>query len=446
MQKLVLKDATLVMPDRIIRKDLLIEDKFIAKIDENINIDGAKVLNCKGLLALPGAIDAHVHFREPGMTQKANIKTESRAAVLGGVTSFMDMPNTNPSATSFEVLEQKRAIAKNDSVANYAFHLGASEDNLNEIENLDVRAIPSVKVYMGATTGNLLVENISKLEKIFKASPIIITTHCEDSHQIFAKEREYKERYGDDIPFTCHNLIRNRDCCVSSSRLAIQTALDTSAKLHIMHVSTREEIELLSHFTDKDIKTRQISCEACIPHLMFNSSDYTYLKGFIKCNPAIKDEADRRALLDGIKRGIITTVGTDHAPHEREVKDTVYTKCASGIPSVQYSLLSLFDLWRRGEIRLEQIARLASYNVAQRYDIKGRGAIVDGNFADIALVNPLVGHKVTHDDIESLCKWSPFEGHRFQSSIVHTFVNGAHVVCNGVITDEKNVMALEFDR
>ena len=446
MQKLLLKDATVVMPERILKKDILIEDKFIAKIDENIQDSGAREINCKDLLALPGAIDAHVHFRQPGMEHKATMFTESRAALLGGVTSYMDMPNTMPPCTCLEALEQKRAIAQKDSAANYTFHLGAGLDNIDEIERVDVTKVPSVKVYMGATTGNLLVDNVEKLNRIFKASPLMITTHCEDSNLIYTKEKEYKERYGDDIPFTMHNFIRNRHCCVQSARLAIQLALDNNAKLHIMHVSTKDEISLLSHFAKDDIQTRQISCEVCIPHLMFSSSDYDRLKGFLKCNPSVKDESDRLSLLDGIKRGIITTVGTDHAPHEKESKLNVYTKCPSGLPSVQFMLPALFDLWSRREIRLEQIARLSAYNVAKRYGIKGRGALVEGNYADIVLVNLLKGHKVTTEDIASKCQWSPFEGHRFATSVIHTFVNGAHSVENGVLTGNYCSMPLEFER
>lgn len=446
MRKVLLKNATAITSSRIIHTDILIEDKFIAKIDKDITQPDAKVIECKDKLVIPGAIDAHVHFREPGFTQKATIASESAAAALGGVTSFMDMPNTNPATCSLELLEQKRALANNSSYINYSFHLGANGQNIDEIKNVDIKKVPSIKVYMGATTGNLLVEQSEFLYEIFKNSPIMITTHCEDNNVIVRNEKKFKAIYNDDIPFIAHPMIRDREACLNSSKFAIQMALDTNAKLHIMHISTKDEINLLAHFNKGDIQDRQISAEACIPHLFFSDSFYESKKGFLKCNPAIKTEFDRLAIIEGIKKGVITTIGTDHAPHERESKQKSYLQCPSGLPSIQYSLLSLFDLWRRKEISLEQIVRLTSVNVAKRYNIINRGDIQEGYFADIAIVDILNSHHVNIDDIQSICKWSPFEDFTFRSSITHTIVNGHIVVEDGRLMPRAEVMGLEYNR
>lgn len=446
MQKILVKNATVVMPSRIIRKDILIEDKFIAKIDNDISDSSAKVIDAHELIAMPGAIDAHVHFREPGMEHKATIETESKAAVLGGVTSFMDMPNTNPPTINNEALLDKLQRGAKSSLANYAFHIGATPNNIEDIKKIDVKKVPSVKVYMGSTTGNLLLDNQSVLEKMFEASPIIVTAHCEDNAIIAAKEKLAKEQYGDNIPFTCHPMIRNRDCCMESAKVAINAALSTKKKLHIMHLSTRDEVNFLNMFKDGNVKDRQISAEACIPHLMFSAQDFVSKKGFLKCNPSVKQEFDRLALIDGINKGIITTVGTDHAPHELSAKETVYTKCASGLPSVQFMLLALFELYKRGDISIEAIARLTASNVAKRFDVKGRGELIEGNFADIALISPNHNTIVTKDLIASKCKWSVFEGHTFHSKVVHTIVSGTHVVEDGKIVSDDKGLALEFDR
>ncbi|WP_294563358.1 dihydroorotase [uncultured Succinatimonas sp.] len=446
MRKLILKDSQVVMPSRIIRADILVEDDKIAKIAPQIEANGADEIDCHELVALPGLIDAHVHFRDPGMPQKATIYSESRAAVLGGVTSFMDMPNTIPPTVDEASLNGKKATAARDSVANYAFYLGATPDNIEEVKKADPKSVAGIKVYMGSTTGNLLLDDESILHKMFKAAPMMVTAHCEDNEIIAAKQKAAQEMYGDNIPFNMHPVIRNRDCCIKSSKLAIQTALDTGAKLHIMHLSTKEEIEISNYFAKDPLESRQISGEACIPHLFFSEGDYSRLQGFLKCNPAVKYEFDRKALIEGIKRGIITTVGTDHAPHEISVKSGSYLKCASGVTSVQYSLLALLDLWKRGELTLEEVVKVSSTNVAKRFNLTDRGTIEEGKKADIVLINPIKSHTVTASDIKSLCGWSPFINHTFRCSVTHTVVSGVLKVKDGQIVSNEAGQPLSFDR
>ncbi|WP_303962975.1 dihydroorotase [Succinatimonas hippei] len=446
MRKLILKDSQVVMPSRIIRADILIEDDKIAKIAPQIADSGAEEIDCHELVSLPGLIDAHVHFRDPGMPQKATIYSESRAAVLGGVTSFMDMPNTMPPTVDEASLNDKKTTAARDSVANYAFYLGATPDNIEEVKKADPKSVAGIKVYMGSTTGNLLLDDESILHKMFKAAPMMVTAHCEDNEIIAAKQKAAQEMYGDNIPFNMHPVIRNRDCCVKSSKLAIQTALDTGAKLHIMHLSTKEEVEILNYFAKDPLENRQISGEACIPHLFFSEGDYSRLQGFLKCNPAVKYEFDRKALIKGIKRGIITTVGTDHAPHELSVKSGSYLKCASGVTSVQYSLLALLDLWKRGELTLEEVVKVSSTNVAKRFNLTDRGSLEEGKKADIVLVNPIKSHTVTASDIKSLCGWSPFINHTFRCSVTHTVVSGVLKVKDGQIVSNEAGQPLSFDR
>lgn len=446
MSKILLKDALLVTHDRIIRNDLLIEGNIIAKIGNNLSDSEAKVLDCHEQIVFPGLIDEHVHFREPGMTQKATIYSESRAAVLGGVTSFLDMPNNNPSTTTMDLVNAKKDIARRDSVANFGFYLGATDDNLEEIKKAPVNEIAGIKVFMGSSTGNLLVEDYEKLTKIFESSRTIIALHCEDTKTILANEKIAKNTYGDNVPFSMHGIIRSRDCCIKSTALAIQIAKETGARIHLMHLSTYQEVAMLKDLMYGNVKTRQISGEACIPHLYFSESFYAQKGPFLKCNPAVKTEKDRLALVQALESGVITTVGTDHAPHELSAKGNQYFKSASGLPSVQFSLLALLDLWKRKEITLETIAKVTSTNVAERFRIKNRGRIAEGYAADLAIVNPTQRTLVTKDLIASSCKWSPFENHIFSSAVVHTIVNGNLVVENGKLVSEEKGQALEFDR
>lgn len=448
MSKILLKQATAMCPERFMQGDILIEDQRIAKIAPEISASAdMKVIDCKGLLVLPGLIDAHVHFRQPGMEHKATIASESQAAALGGVTSYMEMPNTMPPTTTLEALHNKQAIAQKDSLVNYAFYLGASDDNLEQIKRVDPSEIAGIKIYMGSTTGNLLLDNESLLYKTFEAAPCIIATHCEDNSIVNTNTSNAKNMYGEHIPFSMHPIIRSRDCCLKSSKLAIELAVATKAKLHIMHLSCKEEVDLLAQYAVGSIAERQISAEVCIPHLYFNESNYEQLKGRLKCNPAVKYERDRLALLNGIKQGVITTIGTDHAPHEMAVKDSLdYLKVASGLPSVQFSLNVLFDLYKRGEASLEKLIRSATVNVAQRFGVVDRGEVKEGFFADFAIIDPQSRHLVSADDVASLCKWSPFVGQHFNASVVHTIASGRLVVENSKIcATSGEAVALRFD-
>lgn len=448
MSKILLKQATAMCPERFVQGDILIEDQRIAKLAPEISATpDMTVIDCKGLLVLPGLIDAHVHFRQPGMEHKATIASESRAAALGGVTSFMEMPNTMPPTTTIEALHDKQAIAQQDSLVNYAFYLGASDDNLEQIKKVDPSEIAGIKIYMGSTTGNLLLDNESMLYKTFEAAPCIIATHCEDNGIVNANTSKARDTYGENIPFSMHPIIRSRDCCLKSSKLAIELTEATKAKLHIMHLSCKEEVELLAKYATGSIAERQISAEVCIPHLYFNESQYDKLQGFLKCNPAVKYERDRLALLNGLKQGVISTIGTDHAPHELAVKESSdYLKVASGLPSVQFSFNVLFNLYKRGECSLEKLLRAATVNTAQRFGVVERGEIKEGFFADLAIVDPQSRHTVHPDDVASLCKWSPFVGEHFDASVVHTIASGRVVVQDGKICLESgHAMALRFD-
>ncbi len=446
MGSLLLKDATIIGAQKILKGDLLIENDTIVKIGGIIEKEGACELDCHDLIVFPGLIDAHVHFRQPGTASKGTIYSESRAAVLGGVTTCFDMPNTNPPTTCMAEVQRKKDIAGKDSLVNYAFYLGASGDNLDEIKNADITEIAGIKVYMGSTTGSLLVDKEDLLLKTFAASPCIITAHCEDNDIINQKIKEAVDYYGDEVPFYLHGMLRGREACKKAAALAINLALETGKKLHIMHISTKDEVTLLEALATDTLLKRQISAEACIAHLYFSETDYFHLKGFLKCNPAVKTEMDRRSLIQAVKKGILSTIGTDHAPHEKEAKQEPYTKTASGLPSVQYGLLALLELWKRRELTLEEIVNATSRNPAIRFNLSDRGVIAEGFKADLAIVNPAQNHLVTEDDIASVCKWSPFEGTCFTSSVVHTIVNGSLTVKEGRICSTTPGCPIKFAR
>lgn len=448
MPQIVLKQATALLENGFRPVDLLIDGPYIAQIAPELTVpDSATVIDCHGKLVIPGLIDAHVHFRQPGMEQKATIASESRAAALGGVTSFMDMPNTFPATTTVAALHDKMALAQRDSVVNYGFYLGASHDNLEEVKRVDPHEIAGIKVYMGSTTGNLLVDDNHELYQVFKHAPTLVATHCEDNAIVNANTKRAKEQYGEHIPFDLHPIIRNRDCCLKSSQLAVELAQATGARLHIMHVSTRDEVEFLKPLATGPISTRQISCEVCIPHLFFNDSDYGRLKGFLKCNPAVKYEFDRQSLLKALRAGIITTIGTDHAPHELAVKTSDdYLKVASGLPSVQFSLNVIFELARRKEISLEEGLKAATCNVAARFGVEKRGTLKEGYYADIAVLDPRERYRVTTEDVASLCGWSPMVGQSFSSRVTHTIASGHLVVADGkLVSDAGHALALRFN-
>ncbi len=443
-RKLLLKNALICTPSRIIRADLQTEGEFIAKIGRDLSSPDAELIDCHELLVLPGLIDEHVHFREPGFTQKGTIRDESRAAALGGVTSFMDMPNTSPPAVTLEALSAKEEIAARDSLINYAFYLGADREHLDELKKADPHRVPGLKIYMGSSTGSLLLEDEGTLRRFFQASPLLIATHCEDNGIIRGNLRLYQERLGDNLPQTLHPFIRTRECCLKSAQLAVSLAEECQARLHLMHLSTKEELELLRPYQHQPLYSRLVTGEACLPHLCFESSAYMSLGALLKCNPAVKFEQDRRALVQAVESGLISTVGTDHAPHERELKEGDYLHTASGLPSVQFFLPALLELWQRGEISLEQLVRSGSSQVAERYGISKRGRIEEGAYADLALVNVKKSFTVTEDCIVSRCGYSPFMGHTFPCSVIHTIVNGRTVVRDGQICPQPAGLPLKF--
>lgn len=449
MTEILLKNAAFVNEDATYERDLLIKNGRIEKIANDISADPSwKIIDLEGLTLLPGIIDDQVHFREPGAEYKANIASESKAAVLGGTTSFMDMPNNNPPAITYNQIKAKNEIAKNVSPANYAFYLGASGDNLEEIKKLDPKKVCGVKIFMGSSTGTLLVDDEKLLKQIFAASPILIATHCEDNSIIKNNLNSFIEKYGEEnLTAEMHPLIRSREACLASTLKAIRIAKETNARLHVLHISTKEEAEIFGKFASIPLADRRITAEACVHHLFFNDTYYKRLKNNIKCNPAIKTEEDRRALLAAVRNTAISCIATDHAPHTAEEKALPYFKAPAGLPLIQFTMPALLELVQKGEISIEEVVRCCSHNPAMMFNIKDRGFIREGYFADLVAVNMHKPLTVTPNIIASKCGWSPFTGYTFKSSVIHTFVNGVHVVENGkLIPNCLSGKELEFDR
>ena len=455
MQTLV-KNGIIVNEGLSVLGSLLINDERIEEIILRSSFDSDqeyhnkvesvqcnKVVDAQGLHVLPGVIDDQVHFREPGNTAKATIASESAAAVLGGVTSYMDMPNNNPPTVTNEALEGKFAIAKEESYANYSFYLGATNENIDQIKSIEKDKVCGVKVFMGSSTGNMLVNNQETLSRIFKESPVLIATHCEQEETIKANMTEYTEKYGQEIPFEMHYKIRSREACVECSRKALQLAVENGSQLHILHLSTAEEMEMIKEAQKLNPK---ISGEVCVHYMWFNCKDYTEYGSKIKCNPAIKQESDMLAIRKAVKEGTIKVVATDHAPHLKEEKQNNYTKAPSGIPLVQHSLQVMLELAQKGVFTVEDVAARMSHGPAECFSIKERGFLKEGYFADIAIVNLNLPDSFSTNHPAYKCGWSPFEGKTFSSTIVHTFVNGTHVVENGKITGNRNSKRLEFNR
>lgn len=424
----------------ILRKDFSTGQDYISAVDA---IVCDKEIDAKGLHILPGVIDDQVHFREPGNTAKATIASESAAAVLGGVTSFMDMPNNNPPATSNRALEEKFAIASEESLANYSFYLGATNENMDEITSVDKRKICGIKVFMGSSTGNMLVNNGETLNRIFRESPVLVATHCEQEETIKANMAEYTAKYGEEIPFDKHYLIRSREACIECTGRALDLAVENNTRLHILHISTADEIEMIKEARKKN---PLICGEVCVHYMWFNCNDYARYGSRIKCNPAIKTPDDMIAIRKAVKEGVIKVVATDHAPHLPQEKQNNYTKAPSGIPLVQHSLQLMLQLHKKGIFDLEDVAARMSHGPAECFGIKERGFIREGYYADLAIVNLNLpdSHSTSHPAYK--CGWSPFEGEEFSSSIIHTFVNGTHVVEEGKLTGARNAKALEFER
>ena len=444
MATLALRQAELVNEGRRFVTDVLVRDGLIERIGA-LPAGGTydEELDLTGKLLLPGLIDDQVHFREPGLTHKACIASEARAAVAGGVTSFMEMPNTNPPATSLEELERKYAIGAATSVANYSFFLGATNANLDVVKAMDPRRICGVKVFMGSSTGDMLVDQATTLEGIFRHSPALIATHCEDTPMIKAAEAAAKARWGEDVPAGEHPRIRSVEACYASSSLAAELARRHDARLHILHITTAKELSL---FSAAPLKGKRLTAEACVHHLWFAEEDYARLGHQIKCNPAIKSAADRAAVRAAVASGVIDVIATDHAPHTREEKDQTYFKAPSGLPLVQHSLQVLLDLVARGAFSIETAVERACHAPAVLFGVERRGFLREGYAADLVVVDPRKPYTVQPGNTLYQCGWSPLEGHTFGSTIERTFVNGVCVFADGAIrADAPKGMRLSFD-
>ena len=439
---ITIKNCKVVNEGQITEKDLIIKNGRFEKIGNDLASEG-ETIDAAGLFLFPGIIDDQCHFREPGLTERGSIKTESLSAVAGGTTSFMDMPNVIPPTLSLDLWRDKISIAEKTASANYSFYMGTSNTNIDEIKAIDPKEVCGIKIFMGSSTGNLHVDSEDALNDLFRESPVIITTHCEDDPMIKAKEQEFLAKYGEKIPVEMHSQIRSREACLKSSKKAIDLAERYGANLHILHLTTKEEVEL---FSNKPLNEKMITAEVCIPHLYFSRDDYATKGTLIKCNPSIKETADRDALRAGLLEGYIDYVATDHAPHQLEGKSNDYMDCPSGIPSVQHTLLVLLELVREGVYSLDDLPYYLSHKVADRFKIIDRGYIREGYWADCVLVDLEHQHKITKENTSYFCGWSPFEGDTFNSKVISTFVNGTHAYNEGKILETNLGMQLEFDR
>jgi dihydroorotase len=441
--KTLIKNAILVNEGKLIKSDVLIENEWIVKISSPGSIATAdKIIEAEGQYLFPGCIDDQVHFREPGLTHKGEIYTEARSAVAGGVTSYMEMPNTVPNTFTKQLLEEKYERASAVSLANYSFYMGASNDNIEEVLNTDPLNVCGVKIFMGSSTGNMLVDNRETLETLFSKCKMLIATHCEDEATIKYNTQLYREKYGDDVPVECHPLIRSEEACYKSSSMAVELAKKHNTRLHILHISTEKELALFDN--TKPLKEKRITAEACIHHLWFSEADYKTKGNFIKWNPAIKKASDRDAILKGVLDNRIDVIATDHAPHTSEEKLQPYIKAPSGGPLVQHSLNAMLELYHQKKISLEKIAEKMAHAVADCFRIEKRGYIRENYFADLVLVDLSVSYKVKPENILSKCGWSPFEGQTFHSVITHTFVSGHLVFVNGIFDETKKGKRLRF--
>ncbi|HLN52429.1 MAG TPA: dihydroorotase [Lentimicrobium sp.] len=440
----LISNVNIVNEGSITHGSVLIDNGVIAKISESGPelSDGAEVIDGKNGYLLPGVIDDQVHFRDPGLTYKGDIYTESKAAVAGGVTSFMDMPNTIPNTLKQELLEDKYRIASEKSLANYSFYMGVSNDNVGEVLKTDPSRVCGIKIFLGASTGNMLVNNTKTLETIFRESKCLIAVHCEDEPTIRENLAYYRQHYGDDIPPTAHPLIRNREACLRSSTFAVNLARKYNTRLHILHLSTADEMDLLSAESLNDEK--RITGEVCVHHLWFNDLDYETLGNRIKWNPAIKEESDRKALIKAVKNNKIDIIATDHAPHTDQEKKNPYLSCPSGGPLVQHSLLAMLEKVNEGELDIQTIVEKMCHAPAKLFHIEKRGFIREGYHADLVLVKRNSPWQVHKSNLLYKCGWSPFEGVTFNSKVTHTFVNGNLVYNDGQFNEEFRGSRLIF--
>ena len=444
MYDLIIKNGTLVNEGSIYESDVAIKGDRIEKISSSIDAEAKKIIDLDGKYILPGLIDDQVHFREPGLTHKGNIQSESRAGLAGGVTSYFEMPNVNPTTTNRKNLQAKFDLAATKSHANYSFYMGASNTNIDEIKQLDNTLACGLKVFMGASTGDMLVDNQDTLEAIFREAPVNIVTHCEDTPTIIENEKAIIAQYGEDIDATFHPRIRDAASCLKSSQLAYDLATKHGSNLHILHLTTADEMKL---FTEGEITDKKITAEVCVHHLFFSEADYETRGNFIKCNPSVKSEQDRLALIDAVQKNKIDIIATDHAPHTLDEKQQPYLQAPSGLPLNQHSLLVLLDFYNKGIFTLEQIVQKTSHNIAERFQIKDRGYIREGSFADLVIVDLSANTLVTNENILYHCGWSPFMDYTFPAAVVHTIINGEIVFEDGVLKEQLPIGSrIEFNR
>jgi dihydroorotase len=447
MSSTLIKNATIVNEGRIFKGDLLINEEVIAAIGSSYEMNipaGARTIDASGLYLFPGIIDDQVHFREPGLTHKGDISSETRAAAAGGITSFMEMPNTIPQTVTLEALNHKYDLGSEKSLVNYSFLIGATNDNLDEVLKADPGNVCGIKIFMGSSTGNMLVDNEKTLRNLFKMARMPISVHCEDESIIRKNSESFRQKYGEEVPFSMHPLIRSREACFLSSSQAVKLAREYNTRLHIFHLSTADEMKLFSG--ELPLSEKRITAEVCVHHLWFDDSYYDSLGATIKWNPAIKTRFDRDSLINGVNNNLIDIIATDHAPHTIEEKSNSYFKCPSGGPLVQHSLVAMLELWHRRIFSLEKIIEKMCHNPAILFNIRKRGFIREGYKADLCLADPFNQWTVSKDNILYKCGWSPFEGQTFRSRVVKTFVNGTVVYDNGVINEDYRGQRLLFDR
>ena len=445
-EAILFRSATVVNEGRQFVSDVLVKNGVIEKISPSIDVSFAvEEINLEGKFLIPGCIDDQVHFREPGLTHKANIATESRAAVAGGITSFMEMPNTVPNTLTQELLQDKYDIAANSSIANYSFFMGASNDNIDEVLRTNSKNVCGVKIFMGSSTGNMLVDREQTLESLFKqVPPMLIATHCEDEATVRSNIEKYKAIYGEDIPVELHPIIRSEEACYISSSMAVRLAKKFNTRLHILHISTEKELALFDNSIE--LKDKLITAEACVHHLWFSDEDYAEKGNFIKWNPAVKKSSDRAAIMQGVLDNKIDVIATDHAPHTIEEKENSYFKAPSGGPLVQHALLAMLEKSRQGIISIERIVEKMAHAPAILFQIEKRGFIREGYFADLVVVDPKQSITVSKDNLLYKCGWSPFEGTTFSHIVDSTFVNGKCVYTKGRIQESGNGSRLTFNR
>ena len=445
MSRLLLLNATLVNEGKRTETDVLIADGFIEQIGSNLSgLPADQVIDARGKYLLPGVIDDQVHFREPGLTHKATIRSESRAAVAGGVTTFMEMPNTVPNALTQALLADKYAIAAQSSMANYSFFMGVSNDNLADVLRTDPRSVCGIKVFMGSSTGNMLVDDEHVLNELFRESPMLIATHCEDEATVRANTERYRAEYGDGAPARIHPLVRNEEACLISSSLAVELARRHNTRLHVLHISTANELALFTN--SLPLTEKRITAEVCVHHLWFDGRDYDRLGNQIKCNPAIKDAHHKEALLAALLDDRLDIIATDHAPHTWAEKSQPYWQAPSGLPLVQHPLLMMLEFVQQGKLSIETMVRKMSHAPADCFQIDRRGYVREGYWADLVLVDPNQPTTVLKDNLQYQCGWSPLEGHTFGATVTHTIVSGGLVYQNGKFLAEQAGERLAFNR